>query len=135
MVFSRSAHGGGVRSSGDWLAPRAGIRHAIVEIVSKHGLHNAARAAWAVRSRSPFTQDKHTDDFLAATESSLQSSGLQPNLSSHPNQRFRLGLLRNLLQLASSTLPRQVSTQGRSNQYDALVSGAANKPKREKTGL
>ena len=57
--FSRSA-GGGVHSSGEWLVPRAGIRdifkdlrHAIVEIVSRHGLHNAASAAWAARSRSP----------------------------------------------------------------------------------
>ena len=72
---------------------------AIVEIVSKHGLHNAARAAWAVRSRSPFLQDKHNDDILAATQSFLQSSGFHANLSVHPNQPFRLGLIRHLLQL------------------------------------
>ena len=75
------------------------LRHAIVEIVSKHGLHNAARAAWAVRSRSPFMQDKHNDDILGATKSFLRSAGPHPNLSAHSNQPFRLGLLRNLLQL------------------------------------
>ena len=35
--------------------------------------------------------------------------------------------------LASSTLPSQVLTQACSNRYDYLASGAANKPKREKT--
>ena len=62
--------------------PRAGtgdifkdLRHTIVEIVSKHGLHNAARAAWTARTRSPFMQDKHNDDILAATKSFLQSAG------------------------------------------------------------
>ena len=101
--FSQSADGGGVHSSGDWLAPRAGtsdifkdLRHAIV---SKHGLHNTAMAAWAARRRSPFMQDKHDDYILAATKPFLQSAGLHPNLCVHPNQPFRLGLLRNLLQL------------------------------------
>ena len=104
--YSLSADGGGVHSSGDWLAPQTGIsdifndfRHAIVEIVSKHGLHNAARAAWAVRSRSLFTQDKHSDDILVATSSFPQSAGFHPNLSVHPNQPFRLWLIRHLLQL------------------------------------
>ena len=32
-------------------------RHAIFEIVSKHGLHNTARAASAARSHSPFMQE------------------------------------------------------------------------------
>ena len=71
--------------------------------VSKHGLHNAAKAAWAARSRSPFMQDKHDDYILAATKSFLQSAGLHPNLSFHPNQPFRLGLLRNLLQLTQDS--------------------------------
>ena len=147
--FSRSADGGGVHSSGDWLAPHTGItdifndlRHAIVEIVSKHWLHNPARGAWAVRSRSPSMQDKHNDDIMAATKSFLQSEGFHPNLSVHPNQPFRLGLIRHLLQLicktqtlASSTLLSQVSTWVCSNQYGSLVSGAANKPKREKICL
>ena len=64
QVFSRSADGGGVHSSGDWRAPRAGIGdtfknliQAIVKIVSKHRLHYAVKAAWAVQSRSPFMQD------------------------------------------------------------------------------
>ena len=54
--FSRSADGVGVRSFGDWLAPRAGIsdiffdlRHAIIEIVSKRGLHHAATRAWGIQ--------------------------------------------------------------------------------------
>ena len=74
------------------------FRHAIIDIVSKHGLHNAARAAWAVRSLSPFMTDKHNDDILAATKSLLQSAGLHPNLSVHPNEPFRLGLFSNRLQ-------------------------------------
>ena len=41
----------------------------MVEIVSKYELHSAARAAWAVRSRSLFMQDMHNDDILAATKS------------------------------------------------------------------
>ena len=50
-VWSRSADGGGVNSSGFGFF--AG-RHAIVEIVSKHGVHNAARSAWAAGGRSLF---------------------------------------------------------------------------------
>ena len=75
-----------VDSSSDWLAPRAGanLRQATVKIVSKHGLRNVARAARAARSRSPFMQDYQ---------------GLQPDQSIHPNQPFRLGLLRHLLQV------------------------------------
>ena len=65
------------------------FKHAIVGIVSKYGPHHAARAAWAVRSRSPFMQDKHNDDILAATKSFVQSAGFHPNLSVHPNQPFR----------------------------------------------
>ena len=44
-------------------------------------------------------QDKHTDDLLAATKVFLQASGLHPDVSIHADQSFRLGLLRNLLQL------------------------------------
>ena len=87
------------KATHDWLAPQTGIgdilkdlRHAIVKIVSKHWLRNAAKAAWAVRSRS-------NDDILAATKSFLQSAGFHPHLSVHPNQPFRLGLIRNVLQL------------------------------------
>ena len=104
------------------------LRHAIAEIVSKHGLHSAARAAWAVRSRSPFVRDKHNDDIiLAATKSCLQSAGFHPNLSVLPNQPFRPALMRNLLRqtLASSILPSHVSTRVCPNQYGSLVSGAA----------
>ena len=95
--FSRSADGGSVHSSGDWLAKN--LRHAIVDVISKYGLHNAASAAWAARSRSSVLQDNHNDDALAATKSFLQSEGLHPDLSVIPNQPFRLGLLRTLLQL------------------------------------
>ena len=44
-------------------------------------------------------QDKHNDDILAAAQSFLQSAGFRPNLSAHPKQPFRLGLIRHLLQL------------------------------------
>ena len=44
-------------------------------------------------------QDKHNDEIFAVTTSFLQSAGLQPDQSTHPNQPFRLGLLRHLLQL------------------------------------
>ena len=74
-----------MRSFGDWLAPRAGIsditkdlRHAIIEIVSKHGLHHVARGAWAVQSRSPFMQDKHNDKILEATKSFVQVAAPHP---------------------------------------------------------
>ena len=104
--FSRSADGGGVHSSGDWLVLWVStddilenLRHAVVDVISKYGLHNAASAAWAARSRSSyFLQDKHNDDILAATKSFLQSEGLQPDLSVAPNQPFRSGLPRNFLQ-------------------------------------
>ena len=74
-------------------------RHAFVEIVSKHALHHAARAAWAIQSCSPFMQDKHCDDILEATKSFVQSADFHPDLSTHPDQTFRLGLIRHLLQL------------------------------------
>ena len=104
--FSQSANGWCVHSSSDWLAPRAStsdifkdLRQAAVELVSEHGLHNAARAAWAARNRSLFMQDKHNDEIFAVTKSFLRSAGLQPDQSTHPNQPFRLVLLRHLLQL------------------------------------
>ena len=75
------------------------LRHAVVEFVSEYGLHNAARAAWAVRSRSPFIQDKPNDDILAATQSYLQSPGFHRNFSAHPSHPLRLELIRNKLQL------------------------------------
>ena len=146
--FSRSADGGGVHSSGDWLAPRAGtsnvfkdFRHAIVEIVSKHGLHNAARAAWAARSRSPFMRDKHTDDLLAGDKIFSAVSRITPrSVRSHQNQPFLLGLLRNLFAAHAGPRhgphrhgPSQGSTRVCSNQYGSLVFGAADRPKREMT--
>ena len=67
------------------------LRHAIVEIVSKN---NAARAAWETRSRSPFIQDKHNDDILAAKKSYLQSAELHRNSSVHRNHPFCLGIMR-----------------------------------------
>ena len=106
--FSRSAGGGGVHSSGDWLAPRTGngdifkdLRHAVVEIVSNHRLHHAAKAAWAVQSRSPFVQDEHNDEIREgeATKSFLQAAGLRRDLSIVPGQPFRLGLIRHPLLL------------------------------------
>ena len=145
-VFSRSADGGSVHSSGDWLAPREGISdifkdlsHATAEIVSKHGLHNAVRAARAARSLSPLMQENHNDDIFATTKSFLQSAGLQPNLSVHPNQPFRLGLLRNLLQLMQETDIGLIDNgrvripHGCVRTNTVLVFGAANRPKHEKT--
>ena len=49
-------------------------RHAIVEVVSQHRLHYAARAARAVKGRTPLMQDKHTGIILKATKSFLQSA-------------------------------------------------------------
>ena len=98
--FSRSADGGGVHSSVDWLVLLVGtdtilknLRHAFVDVISEYGLHNAASAARAAQSRSVFffLQDKHNDDILAATKSFLQSKGLQSDLSVAPNQPFRFG--------------------------------------------
>ena len=91
-----------MRSFRDWLAPQAGIsditkdlRHAIIEIVSKHGLHHVARGAWA----SPFMQDKHNDKILEARKSLVQAAAPHPDLSIHPYQPCRFGLIRHLLQL------------------------------------
>ena len=67
------------------------LRHAIVEIVSKN---NAARAAWETRSRSPFIQDKHNDDILAAKKSYRQSAELHRNSSVHRNHPFWSGIMR-----------------------------------------
>ena len=41
--------------------------------------------------RSPFMQDKHTDDILAATKSFLQSAVLHPNLSVHLKTSLSFG--------------------------------------------
>ena len=101
--FSRSADGGSARSSGDWLAPRAGTDDIIQTSqarCSRRGLQirdNAASTAWPARSRPSFLQDKHNDDISAVTKSFLQSKGLQPDLSVICEQPFRLGLRRTLL--------------------------------------
>ena len=104
-VSSRTGPPVKVHSSGDWLAPQAGIsgifkdlRHANVEIISKHGLHNKASAAWAARSRSPFIQDRD-DDVWAATKSFLQSAGVHQICPFTLTSPFVWGFLRNLLQL------------------------------------
>ena len=44
-------------------------------------------------------QDKHNEEILAATKSFLQAAGFNPDLSISPDQPFRLGLIRDLLQL------------------------------------
>ena len=63
-----------MHSSGDWLVLWVGtddtlknlrhvLRHAFGDVISRYGLHNAASAAWAARSRSSFfLQDKHNSE-------------------------------------------------------------------------
>ena len=43
------------------LPKRMNLRQAVIEIVSEHGLHDAAGAAWTARSRSQLMQDKHNE--------------------------------------------------------------------------
>ena len=100
--FSQSADGGGVHSSGDWLAPRAGIGDPYIKKPQASDcrdprLHHAAKAAWAVHSRSLFMQDEHNDEIPEATTSFLSAAGLHPDLSILPDQPFRLGLIRHLM--------------------------------------
>ena len=46
------------------LPKRLNPRQAVIEIVSEHGLRDAARAAWTARSRSQFMQDMHNEKRL-----------------------------------------------------------------------
>ena len=70
------------------------LKHAIVEIVSKHGLHNAGYEA------AHFSCRTSTMTIFWRQQSVFCSQqGFYPNLSAHPNQPFRSGLIRHLLQL------------------------------------
>ena len=144
--FSQSADGGGVHSSGDWLA--RGQAPATFSKTSGTPLSTSSPKTGS--TTQPKQHGRHEAAHLSSRTSTMTTSWRRQSLCCSqqdytqigpftPTSPFVWGFSATCCSscrtqtLASSTLPSQVSTRVCSNQNGSLVSGAANKPLKSTT--